>query len=136
MEGELASAELGLVARPMTSGKYAATPFNRFCDRDFTAKWLTGPVSQPKRFLRAQYLWAESKLWLLYDKLKVTKADKWAALVTFEVRLASSWYFRSDYLDVWPEFLVRRVRNEFCIKRRQSARQMKKAFASFCQRCE
>ena len=136
MNNDLGAVHLGLVPRPPTTDKYAGTPFNRFCSEDLTPKWIVGPVSQPQRFLKGQYLWAESKLWLLYDEFKATKAEKWPALITFEIRLASSWYFRSDYLDVWPEFLVRRVRNEFCIKRRQSARQMKKAFASFCQRCE
>ena len=136
MDKELASANLGLVPRSMTIGKFAATPFNRFCGDNLTAKWLNGPVSQPKRFLKAQHLWAESRLWFLYDQLKVTPADQWPTLITFEVRLTTSWYFRSDYLDSWPEFLVRRVRNEFCLKRRQSEIQMERMFASLCQRRE
>ena len=130
MLDELVDVNLGLVPRPEAFGKYAATPFNRFCGENLTAKWLIGPVSQPKRFLKAQHLWAESRLWSLFEVFKETPEDKWPTLITFEVRLASSWYFRSDYLDAWPEFLVRRVRNEFFLKRRKSASQMEQMFAS------
>ena len=136
MSGESLSVNLGRVPRSATIGKHAATPFNRFCSEDLTVKWIVGPVSQPQRFLKAQYLWSESRLWFLFDQFKVTEAKQWSALITFEVRLTSSWYFHSDYLDSWPEFLVCRVRNEFGIKCRKSDRQMEKMFASFCERRE
>ena len=136
MSGEFATVNLGHVPRSATIGKYAVSPFNRFCGDLLNTKWLTGPVSQPKRFLKAQYLWAESRLWFLYDEFKVTPVEKWPVLITFEVRLAASWYFRSDYLDSWPEFLVRRVRNEFCLKKRKSEMQMEKVFATLCLRSE
>ena len=136
MSEDLTSVDLGLVPRDVPNDKHAGTTFNRFSSEDLTAKWLVGPVSQPRWFLKAQHLWSESRLWLLYDKFKVTEVERWPQLITFEVRLTSSWYFRSDYLDSWPEFLARRVRDEFCIKRRKSDKRMEQIFASFCQRCE
>ena len=108
-------------------------PFNRFRSEDVTAKWIVGPVSQPQRFMKAQYLWSEMKLWSLFDVIKVTKPESWITLITFEIRLAGSWYFRSDYMDSWPEFLVGRVRNEFCIKRRKTAVRMEQIIVSLCE---
>ena len=56
MSEDLASVDLGLVPRDATNGKYAGTTFNRFSSEDLTVKWLVGPVSQPRRFLKAQHL--------------------------------------------------------------------------------
>ena len=81
---------LQLVQRSASNGKSPAIPFNRFRNVEFTANWLVGPVSQPQRVLKTQYLWSESKLWSLYDLFKVTEHDTWIALVTFEVRLTRS----------------------------------------------
>ena len=54
--------QLQLIQRSASNGKSPAIPFNRFRNVEFTANWLVGPVSQPQRVMKAQYLWAESKL--------------------------------------------------------------------------
>ena len=137
MSNNLVSKNLRTVMhRPDTCGKTPAIPFNRFRSEDFTARWIAGPVSHPQRFMKAQYLWSEMKLWSLFDAIKATKPESWIALITFEIRLACSWYFRSDYMDVWPEVLVRRVRNEFCIKRRKTVVRTEKIITSLCERHE
>ena len=124
---------LQLVQRSASNGKSPAIPFNRFRNVEFTANWLVGPVSQPQRVLKAQFLWAESKLWSLYDLFKVTEHDAWDALVTFEIRLASSWYFRCDFMGVYPEYVVRRVRNEFLVKHRQTKAVVAQRVAVLCE---
>ena len=65
--------------------------FNRFYHIDLSAKWVVGPLT--KRFIRAQHLWAEMKLWRVFDKLKAAGGGLRSNLVTFEVRLACYWHF-------------------------------------------
>ena len=126
------SDQLLLVQRPASSGKDSAIPFNRFRNVEFTANWLVGPMSQPQRVLKAQFLWAESKLWSMYDLFKVTEHEAWISLVTFEIRLASSWYFRCDFMGVYPEYVVRRVRNEFLVKHRLTEAAMTQRIVELC----
>jgi len=126
------SDHLLLVQRPASSGKNPAIPFNRFRNVEFTANWLVGPMSQPQRVLKAQFLWAESKLWSMYDLFKVTEHEAWISLVTFEIRLASSWYFRCDFMGVYPEYVVRRVRNEFLVKHRLTEAALAQRIAVLC----
>ena len=124
---------LQLVLRSSSDGANAMGLFNRFRRADYTANWLVGPVSQPQKVLKAQYLWAELKLWPLYDACKVVEQSRWASLVTFEIRLASSWYFRSDFMGVYPEYLVRKVRNEFFVKARKTEAEVQQSISLLCE---
>ena len=71
-----------------TDGVDRVQRFNRFHHIDLSAKWVIGPVSQ--RFIRAQNLWAELKLWNVFDKISSVGSELRHRLVTFEVRLPCS----------------------------------------------
>ena len=88
----------------------ASRPFQRDHLRQ---TWFIGPMSQ--RFMQAQVHWAEMRLWILYHCIQRTRRTRWGALMSSELRLACSWYFQSDCMDVNAVYLVRRVRNEFCV---------------------
>ena len=92
--------------------------FNRFYHIDLSAKWVVGPLT--KRFIRAQHLWDEMKLWRVFDKLKAAGGGLRSNLVTFEVRLACSWHFGGNCMDVHPSYLLRKIRNDFVVRRRRS----------------
>ena len=133
MDASAGCDQLQLVPRSSPNGESPVIMFNRFRSADITANWLVGPVSQPQKVLKAQYLWAESKLWPLYDASKVVERARWSTLVTFEIRLASSWYFRSDFMGAYPEYLVRKVRNEFFIKSRKTETEIQQSVALLCE---
>ena len=48
------------------------------------------------------------------------------------IRLTSSWYFRCDFMGVYPEYVVRRVRNEFLVKHRLTEAAMTQRIAELC----
>ena len=83
-----------------------------------TNVWFIGPLSQ--EFMQAQVRWAELRLWYLYYRLRAVRRSQWASLMTRGLRLACSWYMQCDCMDMSADFLVRRVRNEFCIKKPRS----------------
>ena len=80
--------------------------------------WHVGPLCQS--FMTAQIRWSELKLWILYFRIILTRKAKWPCLLSLESRLACSWWYQSDCMDVPADLLVRRVRNEFCLKPRKS----------------
>ena len=94
--------------------------YNRFHTVDLTAKMMVGPLS--RRFMRAQMLWAEVKLWAVFDKISSPNFSfvENANLATFEVRLALSWFIGTTCMDVHPDYVLRKIRNEFLVKKRRS----------------
>ena len=62
MDASVRCDQLQLVPRSSPNGESPVIMFNRFRSADITANWLVGPVSQPQKVLKAQYLWAESKM--------------------------------------------------------------------------
>ena len=80
--------------------------------------WHFGPMSQ--ELMTTQLRWSEIKLWLLYYRSRLTIRAKWPELLSLEMRLTCSWYFQLDCMVIDPALLVRRVRNEFCLKSQKS----------------
>ena len=85
--------------------------------------WHAGPMSQ--KLLVTQIRWAELRMWLLHRRIKVTSRVEWPKLLCLENRLACSWYFQSDCMDMTAMHLARRVRNEFCLQVAKSGEELK-----------
>ena len=80
-----------------------------------TPRRKIGPVSM--NFHEAQIFWAEIRLWEVYDQLRAYDVGLHRHLATFSVRLTFSWYIGWYALD-WPaEAILRRIRNDFFLKR-------------------
>ena len=96
---------------------HASRPFQRDHLRQ---TWIIGPMSQ--RFMQAQVHWAEMRLWILYHRILRTRRARWGDLMNSELRLACSWYFQSDCMNLNAVYLARKVRNRFCVHPTQKSR--------------
>ena len=109
---------------PATLGNTAMCLRSRFRYDDSRHLWFIGPMSQ--KFMKAQVRCAELRLWRLYARLRSVRRSQWASLMTLELRLACSWYFQFDCMDTCAVYLVRRVRNTFCIQHPEALVELKK----------
>jgi len=86
--------------------------------------WHAGPMSQ--KLLVTQIRWAELKMWLLYYRIRDTKRAEWPGLLRLVDRLACSWYFQSDCMEMDAIRLARRVRNDFVLQRPRSKEELRR----------
>ena len=56
-------------------------------------------------------------------------------LATFEVRLALSWYIGITCMDVHPDYVLRKIRNEFLVKKRRSHKETVRYAATLFEMC-
>ena len=108
---------------PATLGNTDVALRSRFRYDDSRHVWFLGPMSQ--NFMKAQVRWAELKLWRLYHRLGTVRRSQWASLMNLGLRLACSWYFQFDCMATCAVYLVRRVRNTFCIQRPKTLAELK-----------